>query len=310
MLKDNYWKDSERKGLIFNIQRYSLHDGPGIRTVVFLKGCPLNCPWCSNPESKSSKPQIGFYEKKCKECKRCLQVCEAQAINFEGSYRVELEKCNLCGDCVKICPQEAITIFGRWISVQELLTEVMKDWPFYRRSNGGVTVSGGEPLNQPEFLKEFLRGCQQEGIHTAIETSGYASWMDIEEVLKYVDLVLYDIKHTNLEQHRKIIGVSNFLILENLKHIVVDLKKELILRVPVIPGFNDSIENMEKVAELSKLYGKKEVHLLPYHGYGKTKYKALNQEYPCEDLILPSEQELDRLMYVFRREGIPVQKGG
>ncbi len=225
------------KGTIFNIQRYSIHDGPGIRTTVFFKGCPLRCLWCQNPESQTFQQELFFNRDRCTGCGRCLPACPEKAIEIvEGRSRTLRTLCNVCGACAEVCPEEARVLMGKVVSAKEVFAEVDKDAVFYERSGGGVTLSGGEPLAQPEFAIEILSLCKNAGIHTAIETCGHAPWETVERVLKVVDLVLYDLKHMDPVEHRKITGVSNALALENLKRVYRESHLALSIRIPVIPG--------------------------------------------------------------------------
>ena len=277
----------ESKSVIFNIQRYCLHDGPGIRTTVFLKGCPLGCLWCCNPESFERKIEIGFLESKCILCGRCLEVCTKNAINpdlknTEG-YKIDYSNCNLCGDCVRACPSGALHFVGYEMTVDELYDEIESDASFFRLSGGGVTFSGGEPLVQIDFLQKIIEKCYHRNISTAIETCGHIPWENFEKVLKYVDYILYDIKHMDSKKHEELTGVTNKLILQNAKKLA-ERKTNLIFRVPLIPGCTDDEKNMNSIGELTKSLSIKELHLLPYHRLGKNKYKFSRAQYMLEDL--------------------------
>ena len=265
---------------IINIQRFSIHDGPGIRTTVFLKGCNLRCLWCHNPESQSLRSQRMFFRHKCIGCGACIQVC---AKAFEPV-------CNACGKCVEVCRYGAREISGKNISVEECFREIQKDKDFYLVSGGGVTFSGGEPLLQGESLLEILKLCKGDGIHTAIETAGNVEWNQIEAVLPYLDYILYDIKAINEEKHQEFTGVSNRLILENAQKLMKAAKGKLLFRMPVIPGYNDS--EYEKIAEFVKGYP---LELLPYHTIGKGKYDALGMTYPLDDVKAPTAEDMRRL---------------
>jgi pyruvate formate lyase activating enzyme len=229
----------DKKGLIFNIQRYAIHDGPGIRTTVFLKGCPLRCQWCSNPESINPYPEIMVRDLSCIKCWRCVESCPVGAITKRNDTReIDRDKCNLCGECAEVCTAGGIELVGKYMSVEEVLREIEKDRLFYVNSGGGVTFSGGEPLHQAEFVGEVSQLCRQRGIHTALDTTGYSPWPALREVLKNTDLVLYDIKHLDPVKHKEGSGVSNELVLNNLQRTA-----EMVttwLRIPIIPNFNDS----------------------------------------------------------------------
>jgi len=260
------------KGVIFNIERYSIHDGPGIRTLVFMKGCPLRCLWCANPESQKRLPEVGFAEKNCIKCGRCLELCPVGAITESRKGReINREVCTSCGKCAEVCPTGALILWGREMTVKEVMEEVQKDIPFYLTSGGGVTISGGEPMMQSEFVGILLEECHRNGLHTAIETSGYANWESFERVLRHLNLVFYDLKQMDPVKHKEFTGVSNKLILENAKKI--DSKGiSMIIRIPIIPGYTDSEENIREIAKFTKeLKTVREVNLLPYHRLGESK---------------------------------------
>lgn len=297
------------KGLIFDIQRYSIHDGPGIRTLVFMKGCPLSCIWCCNPESQSPSQEIMVTPNKCIGCKRCIEVCPTGAAEKKDPLEAR-ELCVVCGSCVKACPSTARQLAGRYMSLEEVIEEVEKDFPFYQRSGGGMTVTGGEPLMQADFVRMLLKSCEEKGIHTAIETCGYAEWEDFKKVLEYVDLVLYDIKYMNNEKHRELIGVGNKLILQNAKK-VAKLGKDMVIRVPVIPDCNDSLENMEAIAEFARtLEGVEEIHLLPYHRLGESKYDRLGKSYKLKGVKPLDKESLSKQKKIIESYQLKVQVGG
>lgn len=295
---------------IFNIMRYSIHDGPGIRTTVFFKGCPLSCWWCHNPESHNHKPELSFFPRKCITCGKCLSSCEAKAITLiDKQIQINYQLCNLCGKCAEVCPANALELIGDQKTVAEVMREIEKDLIFYDESGGGVTFSGGEALAQPSFLKEILRECKEKEIHTAIETSGYAKFAVLEEIAEYVDLFLYDLKLIDKDKHLKYIGVDNSLILDNLKKLAA-LSADIIVRIPIIPGINDDEENLKKSAELIFSLGIKEVHLLPYHQAGVEKYKRLNLEYQLSEVDTPNEEMMQALANIFRTYNLKVKIGG
>jgi len=296
---------AEIRGRVFNIQRYSLHDGPGIRTVVFLKGCPLRCVWCCNPESIEREPHITFSEQKCIGDGRCVEVCPTGARTSEG-YRVE--RCTFCGRCVEVCPTGALEFMGREMSIEEVVREVEKDRLFYESSGGGVTLSGGEVLAQKRFSVQLLKEFRHRMLHTAIETSGFAPWEQVREVAEACDLVLYDLKHMDPDMHTRYTGVSNELILENAKKLA-QIKEELIFRVPLIGGVNTDSENIRALADFVKRTGVEEVHLLPYHRLGESKYTKLGREYSCE-AFTPEKETVDEIKRTFESYDLKVMIGG
>ncbi len=294
------------KGLVFNIQRYSIDDGPGIRSTVFLKGCPLSCPWCSNPESQSGVPELFHRDINCVQCGRCVAACPQQAITFkeEKGIRIDREKCVVCGQCVSECTRNAVHFMGEEKTVSEILKVVLRDRVYYESSDGGVTVSGGEALAQPEFTAALLKALREEGIHTCLDTTGYATRDVLDMILPYVSLVYFDIKHMDSESHRRATGVPNEPILDNFRYIA-GLGIPITVRVPFIPGFNDSDENIEKTAEfVSSVLPGNEVGLLPYHRYGIGKYEALDREYPMSDLDAPDSGSTEHAKSIFEKHGL------
>jgi len=285
------------KGLIFNIQRFSIHDGPGIRTLVFMKGCPLRCKWCSNPEGIKNYPELIFNEKKCVKCRRCVEVCPTRAstISERGEISIDRRVCIACGKCVGVCFSGAREIVGKYMTVEEIFKEVEKDRIFYENSGGGVTLGGGEPTMQPEFARELLKMCKERSLHTAIETCGYTSWANLKEILKYVDFMYYDIKHIDPAKHKEFTGVSNKLILENLMKVFSIFRLPIVIRVPIIPGYTDSEENIRGIADFVARYGGKMIELLPYHQLGVSKYEQYSMKYELENVKPPSEESLRKL---------------
>lgn len=286
------------EGLIFDIQRSRQDDGPGIRTTVFLKGCPLRCVWCSNPESQRSSPEIMYNANlHIDGCEECIKACPVSAIekDEEEGVRIGRELCRKgCNECAKVCYSNALAVIGQRVSVKEVLKAVEKDIPFYRSSNGGVTISGGEPLAQPEFTREILKACKERGIHTVLDTSGYGRWSDLEKIIKYVDITLYDIKHMNPLKHKAYTGASNELILENVRR-MGQKKMPIIIRLAIIPKINDSKENINELIELTKEVLALRVDLLPYHRLGVSKYKMLGREYGLQGLEPPTREHLNRV---------------
>ena len=297
-----------RLGLIFNIQRFSIHDGPGIRTTVFFKGCPLRCRWCSNPESWNDYPEIVTNDVKCTKCGRCQPVCPVDAIVVDQEGRkLNRSICNLCLKCANVCPTGSLAVTGQWMTVGEVMKEVEADGLFYQNSGGGVTLSGGDPLRQWEFALELLKDCKEKGIHTAIETSGYAPWEVLAKILDYTDLALFDIKHMDAARHQWGTGKGNELILNNARRTAAKVRTWL--RVPLIPGYNDSEENLKAVARLGLEIGAEKVSLLPYHIWGKSKYGRLGRQYPMEQTPLPSDDLVKRCEKVIADVGLKATIG-
>ena len=298
------------EGRVFDIQKFSLHDGPGIRTIVFLKGCPLACVWCSNPESQKTTREIMFNAGKCIDCGTCQEVCPQHAIEASNSIdRVNRDLCDACGRCADACPTQALRLSGRQMSVAAVLTEIEKDRAFYLSSGGGVTVSGGEPLHQPQFLKHLLMECKSRGLHTAVETCGFVNWDCLEQILPHTDLFLYDVKHMDPIAHKKLTGYDNRLVLENLERLCRQ-GADVILRMPIVPGLNDSTDNLNATAERMIRLNLTEIHLLPYHNYGESKYGMLGDDYPLKDLEAVSEKDLEGPKQLFEGYGLKVNIGG
>lgn len=298
-------------GLVFNIQKYSLHDGPGIRTTVFLKGCPLCCAWCHNPESRSPRSQIIILEARCAACGECRRACPfGKAVQGEGPLPPWLPECTLCGECIDACPTGARQIVGERMTLDEVMKAVLQDRIFYEDSAGGVTVSGGEPLTQPAFLKALLASCRAEGLRTAVDTCGFACTDILLEVAGLADLMLYDLKMMDDAKHRQYTGVSNAPVLANLKALA-GVHNNIWLRVPVIPGINDSDENLHAVAGFAaSLRGIRQVNLLPYHKIGLPKFRRLGQPYPLENVELPSADRMASALNLFRHFGLSTRIGG
>ena len=310
------------KGLVFNIQRHSIHDGPGIRTILFLKGCPMYCWWCSNPESQAVTPELSFEPSKCIGCDACLKVCPSGAIKkdtaaaAQGPQALSFNRaaCTNCGACAEVCYANARTREGREMGVEEAITEIMKDELFFRRSGGGLTLGGGEPLIQAQFGAAVLEGVRSRGLSTAIETAGHVLWENFCLVYPHTDYFLYDIKHTDPEKHKHFTGVDTSLIQENLKKLLT-VHSRVIARVPVVPGFNDSEEELLAIADYTAKSGITEINLLPYHGYGSAKYGLLGKTYPMKSLgQLPGTNEitgqLEKLKEAIGSRGLKVKIGG
>lgn len=298
------------KGIVFNVQKFSIHDGPGIRTTVFLKGCPLNCRWCANPESKSEHKEILHTPKLCVGCQSCVRACPNHGIKYEdGKIIFDKSACTGCMSCVSACPTHALTVEGEEYTIEALMEEVLKDKPFYDKSGGGVTLSGGEPLLQKEFTKEFLKALKAEGIHTTIETTGYTETEYFMEVLPYIDLLYMDCKHPDPEMHKKMTDVSNEQIFKNMKA-AVDLGKEVVARIPVIPRFNHSVETAREYVRLFKEIGITTVHLLPFHQMGLGKWTAMGLDYMYENDKNMKNEDVQDMFDVFIKAGLKAQIGG
>ena len=301
---------TEVSGIIFNIQKFSVHDGPGIRTTVFMKGCPLRCRWCSNAESINPIPEPGIIAERCTGCGDCVNTCPENAIAI-NDWKVSIDRsvCTACEQCVPSCPEEAITIYGKTVTVDKVFKEVLKDRSFYSGSNGGVTISGGEPLRQPEFVIELFRKCKQEGIGTCLDTCGYASGEVLRNALKYTDNVLFDLKHMDIDRHREFTGVDNERIKKNAE-IVYKSKADILFRIPLIDGVNSDEDNIRKTAEFIKSLGEgNKVELLPYHRLGVGKYKMLGRDYSGKDFETPDEETIEKWKNIFIHHGIQCDVG-
>ncbi len=296
-----------KSGWVFNIQRYSIQDGPGIRTTVFLKGCPLTCHWCSNPESQALHPELLYFDTQCTGCRKCLEVClnGATLLGSDGEIVIDRKLCKACGVCVDACLSDARIISGELRAVDDVVSVVEKDSLFYRNSNGGVTFSGGEPTYQPAFLLELLKGCQGKGFHTCLDTCGYTQWSVLEEILEYVDLVLFDVKHMDPERHKKLTGVDNRLILDNVKQIV-GMGKKIIIRVPLLPGVNDSEGNINALGNFTSNLSIKRLDLLPYHRLGVKKYERLGVDYKLEEVPSFKKEEVESVKKLLTGFGLEV----
>lgn len=299
-------------GTIFNIQRFSIHDGPGIRTTVFLKGCPLRCFWCHNPEGLHKPVEIQFYGSRCIGCGECVRACVHGAQVLDENGRIyHRERCVVCGECVETCFAEGLQLVGREVSVEQVVTEVLLDRAFYANSDGGVTLSGGEPLLQPEFSLALLAACQTAGVHTALETTTYCAWETLERTLSLTDLYLVDIKHMDPGKHQAVTGVPNRRILANIRRLAAT-GKPIIFRVPVVPDVNDTPEEIAEIArfvcELSASraegFNGLSLELLPFHRLAGEKYTSLGIEYRAAHLEPLSKDRLPALVEVARAQGV------
>nr|WP_066821907.1 trans-4-hydroxy-L-proline dehydratase activase [Clostridium tepidiprofundi] len=293
-----------------NIQKYSIHDGPGIRTTVFLKGCPLNCWWCHNPESQLNNCEIMFWKDKCKLCGACIKVCPQGAIEIKDNKLItDKNKCNVCEKCVDFCIHNAREIVGQKMNTSQLMKEIQKDEVFYNESGGGVTFSGGEPLQQHEFLSYMLDECRKKGIHTAVDTSGFTSWDILSKIADKTDLFLYDIKHMDDDKHKKYTGVSNKIILDNLKKLSLR-HNNISVRMPIIPDINDDYENLNRTKEFLSTINVTQINLLPYHKIGIDKYNRIFKEYKLLNIEEPSKEKMSEILKSFCELGIKVKIGG
>ncbi len=301
------------KGIIFNLQRNQIHDGPGIRTIVFLKGCPLRCVWCCNPESQSVKPELFFYKSKCVSCGKCIEACPHNAGRIiDGSIIIDKTLCSRCDTiekCVDACPNLARQIRGEEMSTEDILRQVEKDRNFYFISGGGITIGGGEPLFQPEFVLDLLKCCRKRGLHTVVETCGYCRWENLENILEYTDCFLYDLKLINNQDHKKYTGVPNGIIFENARKLSKSIsgrRIQLTIRIPIIPGYTDSADNVAGIAGFVKEHIKaaKEIEILRYHSYGYGKYQALGRKYDLRAARALSQEKMLEIKGLVEAQGV------
>lgn len=297
-------EEERRGGIVINIQRYSIHDGPGIRTLVFLKGCPLRCQWCSNPESMHPRPELAFRRSLCYGCGHCVPACPREAISLDlEGVRIDYERCDHCGACVAACPPEALRLYGQVMTAAQVFEQVRRDQLFYCRSGGGVTLTGGEPLFQPQFAIAILELCREAGIHTAVETSGYVSSDILLHVLEYVDHVMFDLKLIDESLHLRMTGQSHDIILRNAR-LVMQSGISCQPRMPLIPTVNDSVEEIQAIARFLKEVHLPKLELMPYHSLGVGKYESLGRQYPFPSLASVKIEEAARVKDAFEELGI------
>ena len=298
----------EPKGLLMDVKRFAVHDGPGIRTTLFLKGCSLKCIWCHNPEGIPAKPQLAYYEHKCISCGECVRVCPhgAHAVGPDG-HTLDRSLCKACGLCEPVCLGEALKHYGREISVEEAVRLAMEDADFYG-AEGGVTISGGEPLLQRDFTVAFLSEMKKRGIHTAVDTCGNVPWENYEAVLPYADMFLYDIKHIDPEQHKKLTGRTNELIVDNIRRLSA-AGKRIEVRIPLVPGCNDDEATLLGIGELLGSLNIERVKVLPYHSLARSKYRALDMQDTMPDVSSPTDDRLHEVAAILRSKGANAVSG-
>ena len=296
-------------GVVTQIQRYSVNDGPGIRTTVFLKGCPLRCPWCHNPETIDYFPEIFFRDIKCIKCGKCKEACPIPgAINGQASFRIDRKLCIRCMKCTEVCPSGALVKVGEMMTTENVMKEVVSDLPFYNNSGGGMTISGGEPMAQVDFTAELLKAAQRQGIHTCLDTNGYATSSAWKKVLPYLNLILYDLKHMDPDIHRKFTGISNEVILANARQLASEVKVRL--RIPLIPGFNVEDKFIEEVGNFAHSIGVKACDILPYHSYSISKYIMLGKEDNFYKAGPIDDEKINKYREQLERKGLGVTIGG
>ena len=296
------------QGLLMDVKRFAVHDGPGIRTTLFLKGCSLKCIWCHNPEGIPAKPQLAYYEHKCICCGECVKVCPVQAHSVgQIGHVFDRTKCIGCGKCEQVCLGEALKHYGRKVSVEEAVQIAMEDADFYG-TEGGVTISGGEPLLQVDFVVEFLSAMKKKGIHTAVDTCGNVPQEAYESILPYTDMFLYDIKHITPDGHRKLTGKTNERILSNIRFLA-DHETRIEVRIPLVPGCNDDLETLNGMAAFLAELRIERVKILPYHSLARSKYRALGMEDTMPDVESPSDERLHEVAELFKAKGVNAVSG-
>lgn len=292
------------KGVIFDIQRFALHDGPGIRTVVFLKGCPFRCLWCCNPESQSGFPQLSFNDDDCDGCRNCMSVCQQNVFSsFLKKIRVNHSRCNGCGKCIEVCTRKALKIYGVERDSEEIMAEVLRDRSYYDRSGGGVTFSGGDPLYQFDFLLELLGKARAHGLHTCVESEGFGSMEQFEKLLPLVDCFYYDYKITDKTAHLKYTGYDNDAVVENLRYLCTH-GADIVLRCIIIPGINDNQEHFKEIAGLGREFRAiRRIEVFGYHDFGAFKYGRLGMSYKMKSIKTVPQEQVERWISEIRGYG-------
>ncbi len=296
-------------GVVFNVMRFSVHDGPGIRTTVFLKGCPLHCAWCHNPESQGFELGLMLFEERCRLCGDCVRACPNHGIGDPAAGLHVPDECDACGTCVEVCVAGARELVGRRVTVTELVEEIEKDVVFYEESGGGVTVSGGEPVAQPQFVEALLAACRARGIHTILDTCGLASAEVFARVAAQADSVLYDLKLMSSQAHRRFTGAANDVVLRNLEALAATAKP-IVVRFPMVPGVNDGEEELAAMTGFLRRIGLQDVDLLPWHSIGSEKYKRLGLERPTGEFAAPPAERVEEVAGALRRAGLRVSIRG
>ena len=297
----------ENFGILLDTKRFAVHDGPGIRTAFFTKGCPLKCIWCHNPESISPRPQTGYYPDLCRNCGSCVELCQAQQIR-ENAHHFDNALCSACGRCEEVCPGSALKLYGRKMSVDEALRIALEDRDFYENSGGGVTVSGGEPLMQKNFTLALFEKLKKENIHTALDTCGFVPRSALEEALEVTDMFLVDFKHADPEMHRRLTGQPNEVIKSNLEFLSAQ-KARIEIRIPFVPGCNDSQKNMEQTGEFLGKLNIGSVKLLPYHALARNKYAALRLPDTMPLADSPTEEMIGAAVEILQKYGLNARSG-
>ena len=289
---------------VFNIEKFATHDGPGIRTTIFLKGCNLHCPWCANPESWSIKPTLMYDLRKCIKCKKCVNVCKQKAISFDKKFLYDRLKCIYCKKCSESCLTQALTFAGKELSINTIVDEVMKDKDYFDNSNGGITISGGEPFVQFEAMIKLIKALKKQNLHIAIETTGNYPLEYLKQALPYLDLLLFDVKHSNHQKIKEVIGGNPKLIFNNLKFLASTCPEKVIIRIPVIPYFNNDEKTLQSIIDLAFKLNITNINLLPYHTLGKNKWEQINKQYYLENEKMIEKKTLKKYIQYGSNKGI------